>query len=53
MPAVPRPNDASLTVARPRLRDLLHFGDGDSDKRVIETAYEQVEHSYYNRSIRN
>ena len=41
--------DTSVVTDRPvadlDLNGLM--GSGDPDKRVIETAYEQVEHSYY------
>src|SRR5580704_11709872 len=41
--------DSTIVTDRPvadlDLDGLL--GAGDADKRVIETAYEQVEHSYY------
>jgi carboxyl-terminal processing protease len=41
--------DASIVTTRPIADlDLTAFtGSGDADKRVIETAYEQVQHSYY------
>jgi carboxyl-terminal processing protease len=41
--------DASIVTDRPVADlDLTAFaGSGDANKRVIETAYEQVEHSYY------
>jgi carboxyl-terminal processing protease len=41
--------DASVVTDRPVADlDLTSFaGSGDPDKRTIETAYEQVQHSYY------